>query len=131
MGAGYLHARDQGDLEDMLDSGRALPLGYLQGSVQTAGHLMEVAVSRLGAIVGDVDVGEDSMDMQTGLLACRKKFGSYSVNMTSLFKYKGLKNMYRLSQLQYSILIFFLGLNRKCNNYLHYFWTTCILYQMK
>ena len=65
-----LRARDERDLEDMVDVGWSLALSHVQGCVQTTGYLLHVVVSWLASIIRYVDVGKHTMDMQACLLTC-------------------------------------------------------------
>lgn len=54
----------------MLDVGGGVSHGDVEGPVDAVGHLAQVAVGLLAvAIIGDVNVGEDAMEVQTRLLA--------------------------------------------------------------
>ena len=65
-----LHARHQRHLEDVLGVGRGVAHGDVEGPVDAEGHLAQVALGLLAvAVVGDVDVREDAMEVQTRLLA--------------------------------------------------------------
>lgn len=69
---GHLHAGHQDNLEDMLGAGRGVPHGHVEGTVNAEGHLSQEALWLLPvAIVGNVDVGEDAMEVEASLLAWR------------------------------------------------------------
>lgn len=53
----------------MLCVGGGVSHGHVEGPVDAEGHLTQVAIRLLPiAIVGHIEVGEDAMEVETGLL---------------------------------------------------------------
>lgn len=74
----HLHARDQCYFEDVLCTGGGVSHGDIEGSVDAECHQPHVTFWLLViAIIWHINVGENSMEVKTSFLTCRKKINTY------------------------------------------------------